>query len=102
MNVLGSGISWGFSSNDVLSNSMALFGTIGGFVLLGVAITFAPLLVRLIRYAVTGRQYPEGKNGWQYEGRARDGTVWYSRDKGTAEFRLEVLYDLELQNWDID
>ncbi|SDW82119.1 hypothetical protein SAMN04489725_11611 [Alicyclobacillus hesperidum] len=53
--ISASAVNWGFTSNDVLSNSMALFSTLAGFVLLGIAIAFAPRLITLIKSAILGR-----------------------------------------------
>lgn len=52
--ISSSAVNWGFTANDVLSNSMALFGTLAGFVILGVAIAFTPRLISLIRGAIVG------------------------------------------------
>ncbi len=44
-----SGVNWGFQAADVLSNSAALVSALGGFVLLSLAVGFAPDLIRLIK-----------------------------------------------------
>lgn len=56
MTVIGStALNWGFTAQDVLSNSVTLFGTLAAFVLLGLAIAFAPRLISLVRMAIVGR-----------------------------------------------
>ena len=43
---------WGFTAGDIFSNGMTIVGALAGFVLLGIAIKFAPALIGLIRKAV--------------------------------------------------
>lgn len=45
-------IDWGFTAADIFSNGMALVGSLAVFVLLGIAIMYAPKLIDLIRTAV--------------------------------------------------
>lgn len=45
-------INWGFSAGDIFSNGMALFATLTGFILLGIAIMYVPTLIKLVREAV--------------------------------------------------
>ncbi len=44
-----SGINFGFQASDILSNSGALVSSVAGFVLLGLAIAFAPRLIAFIK-----------------------------------------------------
>ena len=50
-----SGISLPFSGGDVLQGSADLLGVLGGLVLLGLAVAFAPKLISLIRTALSSR-----------------------------------------------
>lgn len=50
-----SGVTVPFSVNDLLQSSMGLVGLVGTFVLLGIAIGFAPRIVNFIKGAITGR-----------------------------------------------
>lgn len=47
-----SGVTMPFSVNDLLSSSMGLIGLVGAFVLLGIAIAFAPRIINFIKGAV--------------------------------------------------
>lgn len=53
--ISSSAVNWGFTSGDVLSNSMSLFQTLVPFVLLGLAIAFAPKMIGLLKSAVLGK-----------------------------------------------
>lgn len=44
-----SGISLPFSVNDLISSTSGLLGLVGGFVLLGLAVAFAPKIIGLIK-----------------------------------------------------
>ncbi len=46
-----SGITLPFSAGDLLSSAVDLLGVVGPFVLLGLAVMFAPKLIGLIRQA---------------------------------------------------
>lgn len=50
-----SGVTMPFSVNDLLNSTMGLVGLVGSFVLLGVAIAFAPRIVSFIKGAITSR-----------------------------------------------
>ncbi|MCL6593426.1 MAG: hypothetical protein K6T31_05575 [Alicyclobacillus sp.] len=50
-----SGINWGFTATDLLNNSVSLYSSVGGFVLLILAVAFAPRLVSFIKGIVGGR-----------------------------------------------
>lgn len=50
--------SWGFEAADVWSNVMSVVGSVAPFLLLGIAVIFAPKAFALIRKAATG-----GNNG---------------------------------------
>lgn len=54
MNNLFNGITinWGFTAGDIFSNGMVLVGSLAIFVLLGIAMAYAPQLINLIREAV--------------------------------------------------
>ncbi|MEV2909510.1 hypothetical protein ABNF65_12890 [Paenibacillus larvae] len=45
-------INWGFNPGDIFSNGMGIFATLTGFILLGIAIMYVPVLIDLIRNAV--------------------------------------------------
>lgn len=45
-------VDWGFDASDIFTNGVALFGFLAGFVLLGLAIKFAPKLVEMVKGAV--------------------------------------------------
>lgn len=45
-------IDWGFSPADIFSNGMTLVVSLALFVLLGIAMMYAPALIKLIREAV--------------------------------------------------
>ena len=50
MNVIPStGINFGFTGNDVLNNSSALIAGLASFVILSLAVMFAPKLIGLIK-----------------------------------------------------
>lgn len=49
-----SGVTMPFSVNDLLSSSMGLIGLVGTFVLLGIAIAFAPRIINFIKGAIGG------------------------------------------------
>ncbi len=44
-----SGVSFGFSAGDVVSNAGALVSSVAPFVLLAMALMFAPMMVRFIK-----------------------------------------------------
>jgi len=46
--------SWGFTASDVWSNVMSVVGSVAPFLLLGIAVIFAPKAFSLIRKAATG------------------------------------------------
>jgi hypothetical protein len=50
-----SGVSWGFSASDIFSNSTSMVSSVAGFILLILAIRFAPQLVGFIK-GVFGRR----------------------------------------------
>lgn len=45
---------WGFTSSDVWTNSMTITASLAGFILLGIAVVFAPKIFGLIRGAIVG------------------------------------------------
>lgn len=47
-----SGVSLPFDVTDLLSSSMGLIGLVGSFILLGIAIAFAPRIINFIKGAV--------------------------------------------------
>lgn len=47
-------IDWGFDASDIFTNSMFLVSSLAAFILLGLAVIFAPKLFSLIRAAATG------------------------------------------------
>ncbi len=50
MNVIPqSGVTFGFSAGDIVSNAGALVTSVAGFILLAMAMMFAPMLVRFIK-----------------------------------------------------
>ncbi|HHY72269.1 MAG TPA: hypothetical protein GX497_03410 [Bacillus bacterium] len=51
-----SGVTMPFSANDLLNSSMGLIGLVAAFVLLGIAIGFAPRIVNFIKGAILGRK----------------------------------------------
>lgn len=50
-----SGIDWGFTATDLLNNAVALYSSVGGFILLILAVAFAPRLVAFIKSIVSSR-----------------------------------------------
>lgn len=44
-------LNWGFDAADIVSNGATLLGSLGGFVLLGLAVYFAPKLIDLVKNA---------------------------------------------------
>ncbi|WP_175615920.1 hypothetical protein [Piscibacillus halophilus] len=50
-----SGISLPFSAGELLNAAVDLLGVVGPFVLLGLAVVFAPKLISLIRSAANSR-----------------------------------------------
>ncbi|WP_258109627.1 hypothetical protein [Alicyclobacillus sp. SP_1] len=48
-----SGIDWGFSASQLLSNSAALYESIAGFVILALAFPVGRLLIRFIKSLFT-------------------------------------------------
>ncbi|WP_458414535.1 hypothetical protein ACNQFZ_06620 [Schinkia sp. CFF1] len=50
-----SGVTLPFNATDLLQSAMGLVGLVGTFVLLGVAIAFAPRIVSFIKGAITSR-----------------------------------------------
>lgn len=46
-------VDWGFSPADIFSNGMSLTLTLATFVLLGIAISYVPTLIGLLRDAVS-------------------------------------------------
>ena len=49
------GINFGFTGSDVLTNSTALVEGLGTFVILGLAVAFAPKLISIIKGVFRGR-----------------------------------------------
>lgn len=49
------GISFGFTGSDVLTNSTDLVAGLATFVILGIAVAFAPRLISLIKGIFRGR-----------------------------------------------
>lgn len=45
-------MNWGFTAGDVWSNGMVITASFATFILLGLAITYAPAIIALIRTAV--------------------------------------------------
>lgn len=50
-----SGVTMPFSVNDLLNSSMGLIGLVSAFILLGIAIGFAPRIISFIKSAVASR-----------------------------------------------
>lgn len=50
-----SGVSLPFDAGDLLSSAMGLLGVLGPFVLLGLAVTFVPKIIGVIRNAAQTR-----------------------------------------------
>lgn len=50
-----SGITLPFTVSDLMDGVMGLFGIVAAFVILGIAISFAPRFVSFVRSSVTGR-----------------------------------------------
>ena len=58
MNVIPStGINWGFTGTDVLNNATWLIGGLTSFLLLVLAVTFAPYLIGLIKSVFGEEEY---------------------------------------------
>lgn len=49
-------IDWGFEAADVFSNGMFIVSSLAGFILLGLAVGFAPQIVSLIKSVVGKRK----------------------------------------------
>lgn len=47
-------IDWGFSAADIWSNSMFIVASLGTFILLGIAVKFAPRIIGLVKNVVGG------------------------------------------------
>jgi hypothetical protein len=47
-------LSWGFSAADIVTNSVFIVGALAAFVLLGIAISYAPIWIKTIKDAVKG------------------------------------------------
>jgi hypothetical protein len=47
-----SGLNWGFTATDLLNNSVSLYSSVAGFIILILAVMFAPKLVRFIKSVV--------------------------------------------------
>lgn len=45
-------VDWGFTASDIFTNGVALFSFLAAFVLLGIAIKFAPKLVEMVKGAI--------------------------------------------------
>jgi hypothetical protein len=45
-------LSWGFSAADIVTNSVFIVGALAAFVLLGIAISYAPIWIKTIKDAV--------------------------------------------------
>lgn len=45
---------WGFEAADIWSSTMTVVGSVAGFLLLGIAVAFAPKAFTLLRKATTG------------------------------------------------
>lgn len=54
-NVLGN-VDWSFGTGDIWSTSMIVVGSLSGFLILGLAVKFAPDLFVLIRDAIFGEK----------------------------------------------
>lgn len=46
-------VDWGFSPSDIFTNGMGLVATLAGFVLLGIAIKYVPVLIKVVKDAVS-------------------------------------------------
>lgn len=46
--------SWGFEAGDIWSSVMSVVGSVAPFLLLGIAVAFAPKAFTIIRKAVSG------------------------------------------------
>lgn len=81
MGVDFSGITLPFSAADLLSSAMGLVGVLGAFVLLGLAVTFAPRIIGLINNATIMRTVSSLKGTLEVQD--RDGNPvrsWRSRN----------------------
>jgi hypothetical protein len=47
-----SGLNWGFTASDLLNNAVSLYSSVAGFIILILAVMFAPRLVRFIKGVV--------------------------------------------------
>jgi hypothetical protein len=53
MTVIPPDLNWVFTAQDLLNNALALYTSVAGFVMLSLAVAFAPRLVAFIRDIVT-------------------------------------------------
>ncbi len=103
MNVIPqSGVSWGFNPGDVFANSGNLVHGVGEFIILGLALMFAPKLIGFIRGIFSKED--EGEEGFvqrYYDlDHESDGNIaWlHGEDDGVKESRLLHYYDLDSHN----
>lgn len=54
--VPSSGVTWGFSGTDIFSNAQSIVTSVGPYVLLGIAVMFAPKLISIIKGVFRGRK----------------------------------------------
>lgn len=66
----GAATDWGFNVADIWSSSMGIFVTLAVFVVLGIAVGFAPELTQLVRGAIIFKKYNEPwhrtEKGWGF------------------------------------
>ncbi|MCY7486718.1 hypothetical protein [Paenibacillus alvei] len=48
-------IDWGFSAADIWSNSMFVVSSLAAFILLGIAVGFAPKIIGLVKGVVSSK-----------------------------------------------
>lgn len=46
-------VDWGFTAGDIFTNGMGLVATLSAFVLLGIAIKYVPVLIKVVKDAVS-------------------------------------------------
>lgn len=51
-----SGVSYGFTGGDIFSNAQSIVTSVGPYVLLGIAVVFAPKLISIIKGVFRGRR----------------------------------------------
>jgi len=49
VNVIPSTLDWGFTASDVWKNSMSVVSSLAGFILLALAIAFAPRIIAVLK-----------------------------------------------------